>query len=378
MTTKTTKSTFVPVNEPLLCGNEKKYLLECIESGWISSEGPFVKRFEREFAARVGRRFGVAVSSGTAALQVAVSALGIGPGDEVIMPTFTIISCAAAIVRTCASPVLIDSDPVTWNMDVSQIEDKITPKTKAIMIVHLYGLPVDMDQVIAVAKKYDLKIIEDAAQAHGLTYKGKPCGSFGDISIFSFYPNKLVTTGEGGMVVTDNEQVACKSKELRNLCFKKNKRFIHDELGYNFRMTNLQAALGVAQLEQLDRFIEKKRQVGKKYTELLSGIEQLQLPKDRITYADNIYWVYGVLLADDFGYDADYVRKYMADKQVGTRPFFWPIHEQPVFRKTGMFERENYPVAEKLARRGFYVPSGLALTELQIEYVVECLKEILK
>jgi perosamine synthetase len=375
---KTAESTFVPVNEPLLCGNEKKYLLECIESGWISSEGPFVKRFEREFAARVGRRFGVAVSSGTAALQVAVSALGIGPGDEVIMPTFTIISCAAAIVRTCASPVLIDSDPVTWNMDVSQIEDKITPKTKAIMVVHIYGLPVDMGPVLKLAQKYNLKIIEDAAEAHGLTYRGKFCGSFGDVSIFSFYPNKLVTTGEGGMIVTDDEEIANRCRSLRNLCFQQDRRFVHRQLGWNFRMTNLQAALGVAQLEKLQEFVAIKRQMGKKYTQLLADVNCIQLPAERTEYAENIYWVYGVVLTKEVDFDAKEAMKRLAERKVGTRPFFWPIHEQPVFKKTGMFERENYPVAEKLARRGFYVPSGLALTELQIEYVVECLKEILK
>jgi len=378
MITKTTESTFVPVNEPLLSGNEKKYLLECIESSWISSEGPFVKRFEREFAARVGRRFGVAVSSGTAALQVAVSALGIGAGDEVIMPTFTIISCAAVVVRAGANPILVDSDVVTWNMDVSQIESKITPRTKAIMVVHTYGLPIDMEPVLELAGKYNLKIIEDAAEAHGLSYRNKPCGSFGDISIFSFYPNKLVTTGEGGMIVTDDEHVAGRCRSLRNLCFQSKRRFVHDELGWNFRMTNLQAAVGVAQLEQLDKFIEKKQWIGSRYTELLADIGELELPAEQTEYAENIYWVYGVVMKDEIDFDAKEARRRLDGRKIGTRSFFWSMHEQPVFKKMGLFENESYPVAEKLARRGFYVPSGLALTELQIKYVVESLKGILK
>ncbi|MHC4533208.1 MAG: DegT/DnrJ/EryC1/StrS family aminotransferase [Planctomycetota bacterium] len=378
MITKTTESTLVPVNEPLLSGNEKKYLLECIESNWISSEGPFVKRFEREFAARVGRRFGVAVSSGTTALQVAVSTLGIGAGDEVIMPTFTIISCAGVVVRAGAKPILVDSDVVTWNMDVSQIESKITPRTKAIMVVHTYGLPIDMEPVLELAGKYNLKIIEDAAEAHGLNYRNKPCGSFGDISIFSFYPNKLVTTGEGGMIVTDDEHVAGQCRSLRNLCFQSKRRFIHDELGWNFRMTNLQAAVGVAQLEQLDKFIEKKQWIGSRYTELLADIGKLELPAEQTEYAENIYWVYGVVMKDEIDFDAKEARRRLDGRKIGTRSFFWSMHEQPVFKKMGLFENESYPVAEKLARRGFYIPSGLALTELQIKYVVESLKGILK
>ena len=368
----------VPVNEPMLAGNEKKYLAECIDSGWISSEGPFVKRFEAEFAGRVGRKYGIAVTSGTTALETAVAALGTGDGDEVILPTFTIISCAAAVVRAGAQPVLVDCDAATWNMDVSQIEAKITPKTKAIMAVHIYGLPVDMAPVQALAEKYNLKIIEDAAEAHGLTYRSGPCGSFGDVSIFSFYPNKLITTGEGGMIVTDDETVARRCRELRNLCFQPDRRFVHEELGWNFRMTNLQAAVGVAQLEQIDKFIEKKRRMGKRYTQLLESTPGLQLPVERTQYAENIYWVYGIVLKDEVGFDAAEAMRRLGERQIGTRPFFWPMHAQPVFKKMEMFDGESYPASEKLAKRGFYIPSGLGLTDDQIEYVAECLKRILK
>lgn len=369
-------SSFIPVNEPLLDGNERKYLLECLDTGWISSEGPFVKRFEEEMARKVARKYGVAVCNGSVALDLAVAALGIGAGDEVIMPSFTIISCAAAVVRAGATPVLVDSDPKTWNMDVSQIESKITKKTKAIMVVHIYGLPVDMDAVLAIAQKYNLKIIEDAAEAHGLFYRDRPCGSFGDISIFSFYPNKHVTTGEGGMVLMNDEALYKKCQSMKNLCFKPEKRFVHDELGWNYRMTNLQAALGVAQLEKLEKSAQLKRNMGEKYTKLLSGIDNIELPLAKTDFADNIYWVYGIVLKDTVPFDAEIAMKKLAEKGIGTRPFFFPMHEQPVFRKMGLFSGENYPIAERIARRGFYIPSGLALKEEQIDIVAQKLKEI--
>ncbi|HCY35689.1 MAG: aminotransferase DegT [Candidatus Margulisiibacteriota bacterium] len=367
---------FIPVNDPLLDGNEKKYLNECIETGWISSEGPFVSQFEEKFAARIGRKYGVAVCNGSAALDVAVAALEIGSGDEVILPTFTIISCAAAIVRAGATPVLVDSDLVTWNMDVTQIEAKITSRTKAIMVVHIYGLPVDIDPVLAIADKYNLKIIEDAAQMHGQTYKGKPCGSFGDISTFSFYPNKHITTGEGGMVLADDPRLVARCRSLRNLCFQAKKRFVHEELGWNYRMSNLQAALGLAQLERLEQFIENKRLMGNRYTSMLGSITGLQLPVTHTDYADNIYWVYGVVISPDIDMDADQAIKVLAEKNIGARPFFFPMHEQPVFRKRKLFVNEKYPVAESLARKGFYIPSGVALSDEQIEIVVRVVKGI--
>lgn len=369
---------FIPVNEPLLNGNEKKYLAECIDTGWISSEGPFVTQFEQQFAARMGRKYGVAVCNGSVAIDAAILALGLGHGHEVIMPTFTIISCAAAVIRAGATPVLVDADRDTWNMDVSQIEAKITPKTRAILVVHIYGLPVDMDPVLTIAKKHDLKIIEDAAEMHGQTYKGRPCGSFGDISTFSFYANKHITTGEGGMIVTDNEELAEKCRSLRNLCFVPGKRFLHYELGFNFRMTNLQGAMGVAQLERLDEFIAIKRRMGARYTELLRDVEQITLPVAKTGYAHNVYWVYGIMLKPGYGWDSDKAMAALGKAGIGTRPFFWNMHEQPVFNKMGLFLNEKYPTAEEMARMGFYLPSGLALTDEQIAIVAEKLKRLLK
>jgi perosamine synthetase len=368
---------FIPVNEPLLDGNEKKYLLECIETGWISSEGPFIKEFEQKFAARMGRKHGIAVCNGTAALDAAVEALDIGPGDEVIMPTFTIISCINQIVRNGAKPVLVDSDPITWNMDVTQIEAKVTPRTKAIMIVHIFGLPVDVDPVLDIAKRYGLKVIEDAAQMHGQTYKGKPCGSFGHISTFSFYPNKHITTGEGGMILTDDDDLAEVCRSLRNLCFQPHKRFVHERLGWNLRMTNMQAALGLAQLERVDEFVARKRKMGRRYTELLAGLDGVQLPLSQTDYADNIYWVYGVVLDESIGFDAEEAMKWLSDRGVGTRPFFCPMHLQPILRKMGLFENEIYPNSERIYRQGLYIPSGLAVTETQIKRGAKMVQDLM-
>lgn len=369
---------FVPVNEPLLNGNEEKYLLECVRSGWISSEGPFVQKFEEAFSARVGRKYGVAVCNGSAALDAAVVALGIGPGDEVIMPTFTIISCAAAIVRAGATPVLVDSEPGTWNMDVAQVEARITKRTKAIMVVHIFGLPVEMGPLLDIAVRHGLKVIEDAAEMHGQTYEGRPCGSFGDLSIFSFYPNKHVTTGEGGMILADDPVLADKCRSLRNLCFKPEQRFVHDELGWNLRMTNMQAALGLAQTERLDEFVSIKRRMGARYTELLSGVDGLQIPLPETLHAKNIYWVYGIVLDEPIPFDAKEAMARLAKLGIGTRPFFWPMHEQPVFRKMGLFANDKHPVAERIARRGFYLPSGMALQPAQIERAAAALKESLR
>ncbi|MGN4126596.1 DegT/DnrJ/EryC1/StrS family aminotransferase [Lysinibacillus sphaericus] len=369
---------FVPVNEPLLIGNEKKYLMECIDTGWISSEGPFVQRFEEMMADTVDRKYGVAVANGTAALEIAIQALDIGVGDEVIIPTFTIISCASAVIKAGAIPIFVDCDLDTWNMSVSKIEEKISKKTKAIMVVHIYGLPTDMNPVLALAEKYKLKIIEDAAEMHGQTYDGKPCGSFGDISIFSFYPNKHITTGEGGMILTDDKQLDEKCRSLRNLCFNSNRRFIHEELGFNYRMTNMQAALGVAQLEQLDSFVDKKRAMGKLYTELLSDVPGLQLPAIETAHAQNIYWVFGIVLEDSVSFGAEVVMSKLAQRNIGTRPFFWPMHEQPILKKMGIIQNGQYPVAENIARRGFYIPSGLALSKNQIERVAKELIEVIK
>ena len=365
----------IPVNTPLLKGNELKYLTECIETGWISSEGPFINKFEQQFSNYINRTYGIAVSSGSAALDIAVRALGISKGDEVIMPTFTIISPAQSIINAGAIPVLVDCDPLTWNIDVSQIEAKITAKTKAILLVHIYGLPVDMDPILALAKKYGLKVIEDAAEVHGQTYKGKMCGSFGDISTFSYYANKNITCGEGGMILTDDDALAARCKKLRNLAFEPNrKRFVHEELGWNYRMTNMQAAVGVAQLEQIDQFLMIKKTMGSLYQQELSFLEEkgFQLPLQSTSYAEYVYWVFGIVCPTEQIYID--LLTFLQKNQIGTRPFFWCMHEQPVFKKLGLFKNESYPVAEQLARKGFYLPSGLGLTTDELKHIVKTIK----
>ncbi len=368
---------FIPVSEPLLNGNEKKYLSEAVDSGWISSEGPFVKKLEENFAKKVGRNYGIAVSNGTAALEIAVKAIGISKDDEVIMPSFTIISCAQAVVKEGGKVIPIDSDLSDYNMITAKIEEKITSRTKAIMPVHIYGLPVDMDKVIELAEKYNLKIIEDAAEMHGQTYKGKPCGSFGDISIFSFYANKIITTGEGGMIVTDDAETADKCRYYRNLCFENKRRFVHNDLGYNYRFTNIQAAIGLAQLERLDEFIEIKKCIGRKYDKLLSGNKFLQTPIERNNFAENIYWVYPLVLKKEFPKNAEYVMSELHKNGIGTRPFFYPLHLQPVLKKMETLKADNnLPNSEFLYERGFYIPSGLPLEDEEIEYIAEKINKV--
>ncbi|MDI6704282.1 MAG: DegT/DnrJ/EryC1/StrS family aminotransferase [bacterium] len=383
----------IPVNEPLIREKELEYITECIKTGWISSQGRFIEEFEEKFSKYIGTKHGVAVSNGTVALQLALRALNLEPGSEIIIPTFTIISCALACIYNNLKPVLVDSEPDTWNMDVSQIEGKITPKTKAIMPVHIYGHPVDMDAVVKIAKKYDLYIVEDAAEVHGAEYRSqnsevrgqkaggeriewRKAGSFGDISCFSFYANKIITTGEGGMVLTNDDKLADRLKRLRNLAFLQKKRFYHKELGFNFRMTNLQAAIGVAQMERIDEHVQIKRRNAKLYTQLLTDTPYLQLPTEK-PWAKNVYWMYGIVVDESTGYDGEQFTKSLAEKGITTRPFFYPIHLQPVFKDMGLYEGESYPVAERIARQGLYLPSGLTLTEEQIEKVAIVVKTIM-
>lgn len=366
----------LPVSQPLLNGREKELLIECIESGWISSDGPFVSKFEEIFASYIGVDFGVAVCNGTAALETALFAVGINKGDEIIMPSFTIISCALAAIRHGAIPVLVDADPETWNMDVTQIESKITPQTRAIMPVHIYGHPVDMDPVMDIANKYNLIVIEDAAEAHGAEYKGKKCGSIGHIAAFSFYANKIITTGEGGMVVTSDRKMAERARLYRNLCFRPERRFYHTELGGNYRMTNLQAALGVAQMERVEEFVSIKRTLGESYRKKLNEIKGIKTQIEKL-WAKTVYWMYCIELDQSLGLDANDMMNKLKQRDISTRPFFLGLHEQPVFHRIGLFNDEHHPVTERIARQGLYLPSGLALNETQIGEVVLAVHSIL-
>ena len=369
---------FIPVNEPFIGKREKELVMECLDTGWISSEGPFVREFEEKFSSKVSRKYGIACSNGSAALDIAIAALDIKKGDEVIMPTFTIISCAASIVRAGACPVVVDADPKSWNMRSDIIEKYITPKTVAIMAVHIYGLPVDMTNILSLAKKYNLKIIEDAAELIGGKFRDAPCGSFGTISTVSFYPNKHITTGEGGMVLTNDSYIAEKCRALRNLCFQKNNRFVHEELGWNFRMTNIQAALGLAQLERLESSIKKKMEIGHLYNKYLADLDEIQIPLEKQLFAKNIYWVYGIVLNKKKGNAKEFINK-LSKLGIGSRPFFYPIHKQPVFRKMGIFNNdEKFCVSEELYEQGLYLPSGLTLEKKEIKIIASKVKDLLK
>lgn len=373
----------IPVNAPLLDGNEKRYLAECIDSGWISSEGPFVGRFEQAFAARVGRAHGVAVCNGTAALEAGLYALGVGEGDEVIMPSFTIISCAIAALRLGARPVLVDIDPETWCMDVAQVAARLTPRTRVVMPVHIYGHPVDMDPLLELRAQHGFRILEDAAEVHGAAYFSRRhggrwlnCGAIGDAAATSFYANKIITTGEGGMVLADDAGVAARARDYRNLCFRPEQRFLHTELGYNFRLTNLQAAVGLAQVERLDDFVAIKQRMAECYRRELAAIPGLRFMTVK-PWARSVYWMYAVELTDT-PRDARSVMEGLRARGVATRPFFLGLHEQPVLRSRGLFADEQYPHTSRAARQGFYLPSGLNLDEATVARVVAAVREELR
>ena len=380
------KPDFIPVSEPLVGELEARYVAEAVQSGWISSAGEFYNRFEREWANYCGQTHGISVSNGTTALQVAIEMANIGPGDEVILPTLTIISCILPILRVGATPVVVDCDPQTWCMDVSQVAAAITPRTRAIMPVHIFGHPVDMDPLLALAAEHNLLIIEDAAEVHGAQYlrghdsshgEWQRCGSFGGISTFSFYGNKLVTTGEGGMVLTSDDAMAARARSLRDLCHVPGQRFLHEEMGHNFRFTNVQAALGCAQIERLDETLAKRREMGRLYTEALSDLPQLQLPVE-MPWARHVYWVYAIQLRDDAPFGAREMGARLREKGVDTRPVFVPLHQQPVVHKAGFLRDESHPVAEKAYERALYLPSGTPLTNEQIARVCDAVHEVLR
>lgn len=366
----------IPVNEPLLSGNEKKYLNECIDSGWVSSEGPFVKKFEESYSEFIGTKFGVAVSNGTAALEAALYGINIKKGDEVILPTFTIISCAIACIRLGAKPVFVDCEPDTWNMDVTQIEDLITSKTKAIMVVHIYGHPVDMGLILNLKKKYGLKIVEDIAETQGAKFfsseeqKWYTCGCMGDVSAVSFYGNKVITTGEGGMVLTSNKETQERVISYRNLCFDLKQRFLHTDIGFNFRMTNIQAALGLAQLEKIEEHIQIKNKIGLYYREKLDEIKWLRFMSAK-EWAKPVYWMYCIQILDK-KCSAKELGEYLTKEQIGNRPFFMGLHAQKALAE--YWDNRKFPCAEEAFQYGLYLPSGLTLTEEKVDQVVKVLK----
>ena len=363
----------IPVCEPTLTGNELKYVTQCIETNWISSAGRFVDEFEAAFAAACGTRYGIACANGTIALHLALATLGLQPGDEVIIPTFTMIATANAVTYLGARPVLVDSELETWNLDIDQVEAKITPRTRAIIPVHTYGHPVDMDALNQIADRHGLWVIEDAAEAHGARCRGRPVGSLGAAAAFSFYGNKIITTGEGGMITTDHEQLARLAWNLRDHAFSTERHFWHKLLGFNYRMTNLQAAVGLAQTEQLDQFVASRRAHAALYTEKLRRLPGLVTPPEA-EWATNVYWMYGILVDErEFGLTRDELRRALARRGIETRTFFIPMHCQPIYFQ--QYKGERYPRAELLCRRGMYLPSASSLAPSDIEYIVGAIEE---
>jgi len=360
----------IPVCEPKLGSKELEYVIDCIRSNWISSKGKYVIEFEKKFSAFCGAKYGVATSSGTTALHLALVTLGVGKGDEVILPTLTHCCCCNMVILTGARPVLVDSDEKTWTIDVCKIEEKITERTKVIMPVHLYGHPADMDPIMDLAEEHGLYVVVDSAEAHGAEYKGRRVGSIGDMECFSFYANKIITTGEGGMIVTNNQELAERAAMLRDQAYEKERRFKHRFIGFNYRMTNIQAAIGVAQMEKIDELVEIRRRNARLYNSLLETIEGITLPPEE-RWAKNVYWMYSILVEDSFGISRDELESYLNERGVDTRPFFYPIHLQPVYVES--FRGEEYPVAEELSRNGMNLPSAPTLKKREIEYVVDCI-----
>ena len=374
------KNKFIPVNVPKIFKQEKIYLKKCIDTGWISSEGEYVKRFEKTFSKYNKRIYGVAVSSGTGALDIAIKSLNLKRGDEVIIPTFSIISTALCVIKLGLKPVLVDSNLKNWNMDAEQIIKKINNKTKAIVITHIYGFPVDMKKILEVAKKKEIKIIEDAAEMIGQTYFGKKCGSFGDISVFSFFANKHITTGEGGMILTNNKKLYLKCKSLRNLCFGVgNNKFNHDDIGWNYRMTNLQAAVGCGQLENITWIVKRKREIGKRYISILNKCNKIHIQLNKLKYARNIFWVFGILIKKSTGISRDQIVNELLKHNIQTRNFFLPMHKQKIFQKMRLFPKnQKLKNSEYLSANGFYLPSGLGILNKQIDFVGKTLLNILE
>jgi len=375
MNKSTNNNNFIPVNEPVLSEDSKKFVNEALDSNWISSSGNFVKEFEEKFAAFIGMKYGIAVNSGTAALHVALLSLGIGPGDEVIVPAFTMGATWLAVLYTGAKPVFVDCELENFTIDVKQIEKKITKKTKVIIPVHIYGHAAEMDSLIKIAKKHKINILEDAAEACGGEYKRKKCGSFGIINAFSFYANKIVTTGEGGMVVTNDENLAIKARQFRDLHHSINKRFVHDGVGFNYRMTNLQGALGFGELEHVKEYLLKKEYIASLYNLLLKDVPGLTLPNTK-RYVKNVYWMYGILVDEKkFGITKDKLREELFAEGIETRDFFYSPKRQPILSKY-LVKKENFPNTEIIERDGFYIPSGLALTDYQMRKTAEAIKKI--
>ncbi len=369
----------IPVCVPDLGGAEERYVADAVRGGWISSVGPAVEQFERGFASWCGAAHGVGTSNGTAALHLALTALGVGPGDEVVIPDFAMVSVLFAVLYCGAKPVLADVEPDTGNLDPAEVARAVSPRTKAVVAVHTYGHPCDVDAIRAALGGRGAAVVEDAAEAHGAEWRGRRTGALGEIATFSFYANKILTTGEGGMVVTGDARLAERCRYYRNLCFPldRPRDYLHEEIGFNYRLTNLQAALGLAQLERADQLVEARRRNARGYRERLRDIAGLTLPVER-DGARNVYWMFGIQVdPESFGRSRDDVAAALAARGVETRPFFQPMHVQPPYlRLDGNGPGRGFPVSDRLAARGLYLPSSSGLTDDEIDYVCRAIRDL--
>lgn len=372
---------FIPVCEPMLAGNELKYVTEAVSTGWISSSGKYVTEFEKQFAAYSDCQYGVAVCNGTIALHLALVALGIGKGDEVIVPTFTMIASTFAICYTGAKPVFVDADRDTWNIDVKKIEEKITPNTKAIMPVHIFGKMCDMDAIKAIAEKHNLYIIEDAAEAHGATYHGKKAGSFSDIAAFSFFANKNITTGEGGMVVTNNKEAYDQARYYKNVCFPLDgpRNYQHDNIGFNYRMSNVVAAIGLAQVEKADDYREMRIRNHELYKKYLADVPGIIFQSEPAEGCVDVCWMNTIVIdPEKYGHHKDELIVHLKENGIDTRLLFTGMHKQKAMADFGCDCTGEYPVCEWLTENGFYLPSASSLTEEQIEFICNIVRDFHK
>ena len=372
------KSKFIPVNTPLLNIQVKKNILECFKKNQLTS-GKFIKKFETSFSNLHFKKYGISVSNGTAALEIVIKSLGLKKGSEIIIPNFSIISTALSVIKNGLKPIYTDCDLNTWNSSSEDIISKISTKTKAIIITHIYGLPVDMKKIIKIAKRKKILIIEDAAEVIGLKYNNKYCGSFGDISTFSFYANKHITTGEGGMILTNNKKIFKKCISLKNLCFTNSyyDRFKHTDIGWNYRMSNIHAAIGEAQLRNIEKITKKKKKIGNTYYKAFKGLKNIILQSNKLKYAENIYWVFGIVLKNKLKNKRNQIMKKLLRLGVETRPFFYSMSQQKILRKYKKINKSKFYNSLYISKNGFYIPSGLALKDKEITRVIGAVKKVL-
>lgn len=372
------KNKFIPVNTPLLNIQEKNNLLYCLKNNQLTN-GKFISKFEKSFAKLHSKRFGISVSNGTAALEIAIKSLNFKKGSEIIIPNFSIISTAICVLKNDLVPIYVDCDKNTWNTPYENIISRVSKKTKAIIITHIYGLPVHLEKILKFAKKRKIKIIEDAAEVIGLKYQNKLCGSFGDISTFSFYANKHITTGEGGMILTNDKKIYESSLSLKNLCFTNSyfDRFKHSDVGWNYRMSNMQAAIGLGQLKNISSIVNKKKKIGNFYYHNLKNFKNIILQKNKLSYAENIYWVFGIVLKNKYKNKRNIIMKKLLKMGIETRPFFFPMDKQKILHKYKKYNKMKFPNSLNISTNGFYIPSGLGLNYKDLKKVIICLKKVI-